>query len=147
VRRNEERAFTEKRGAPSSWAGPRPFLGIERPPVRAPRRRRVLHRQRRSATTLTLARLADRGGATSAPSLQPPPACRWADWPVRHGALGRRRRCLLEPLVKPGADLLGCQLRPLPLLTGDDDTGGRNTGDTGETENLPEVHEQETFRE
>jgi hypothetical protein len=49
--------------------------------------------------------------------------------------------------VKPGADLLGCQLRPLPLLTGDDDTGGRNTGDTGETENLPEVHEQETFRE
>jgi len=30
-------------GAPNSWAGPRPYLGIEGPPVRAPRRRRVLH--------------------------------------------------------------------------------------------------------
>jgi len=49
----------------------------------------------------------------------------------------------IEPLMKPGADLLGCQLRPLPLLAGDDDTGGSNTGQTGETENLPGVHEQE----
>jgi hypothetical protein len=50
--------------------------------------------------------------------------------------------------VKPGTDLLGRQLRPLPLLTGDDDTGCRDTGETGETgetENLPEVHEQETL--
>jgi hypothetical protein len=31
----------------------------------------------------------------------------------------------------------------LPLLTRDDDTGCRDTRDTGETENLPEVHEQE----
>jgi hypothetical protein len=49
--------------------------------------------------------------------------------------------------VKPGTDLLGRQLRPLPLLTGDDDTGSRDTGQAGETENLPGVHEQETFRE
>jgi len=47
--------------------------------------------------------------------------------------------------VKPGTDLLGRQLRPVPLLTGDDDTGGRDTGETGETENLPEVHEEETL--
>jgi hypothetical protein len=33
----------------------------------------------------------------------------------------------------------------LSLLTGDDDTGGRDTCDTGETENLPEVHDQETL--
>jgi hypothetical protein len=44
--------------------------------------------------------------------------------------------------VQPGTDLLGRQLSPLPLLTGDDDTGRRNTG---ETENLPAVHEQETL--
>ena len=49
--------------------------------------------------------------------------------------------------MKAGPDLLGSQLCPLPLLTGDDDTGCRNTSDTGETENLPEIHEQETFRE
>jgi hypothetical protein len=47
--------------------------------------------------------------------------------------------------VKPGTDLLGRQLRPVPLLTRDDDTGCRDTGQTGETENLPEVHEQETL--
>jgi hypothetical protein len=47
--------------------------------------------------------------------------------------------------VQPGTDLLGRHLRPLPLLTGDDDTGGRDTGETGETENLQEVHEQETL--
>jgi hypothetical protein len=45
--------------------------------------------------------------------------------------------------VKPGTDLLGRQLCSLPLLTGDDDTGCRNAGQTGQTENLPEVHEQE----
>jgi hypothetical protein len=47
--------------------------------------------------------------------------------------------------MKPGTDLLGGQLRPLPLLTGDDDTGCRDTGETGEAENLPEVHEKETL--
>ena len=47
--------------------------------------------------------------------------------------------------MKPGTDLLGGQLRPLPLLTGDDDTGCRDTGETGEAEKLPEVHEQETL--
>jgi hypothetical protein len=52
---------------------------------------------------------------------------------------------LLEALVKAGPDLLGGQLCPLPLLSGDDDTGGRDTCDTGETENLPEVHDQETL--
>jgi hypothetical protein len=48
--------------------------------------------------------------------------------------------------VKPGTDLLGRQLRSFPLLAGDDDTGRRDTGQAGKTENLPEVHEQETFR-
>ena len=69
---------------------------------------------------------------------------------VRPGTPTRRCGRLLEPLVKPGTDLLGRQLRPLPLLTGDDGTGCRDTGDTGETgetENLPEVHDEETFRE
>jgi hypothetical protein len=33
----------------------------------------------------------------------------------------------------------------LPLLTGDDDTGGCNTGNAGETESFPEIHEQETL--
>jgi hypothetical protein len=47
--------------------------------------------------------------------------------------------------VKPGTDLLGCKLRPLPLITGDDDTGSRHTRDTSKTQNLPEVHEQETL--
>jgi hypothetical protein len=47
--------------------------------------------------------------------------------------------------VKPGTDLLGRKLGPLPLLAGDDDTSCRDTGDTGETENLPEVHEEETL--
>jgi hypothetical protein len=47
--------------------------------------------------------------------------------------------------VKPGTDLLGRQLRPLPLLTGDDGTSGRDTGETGNTQNLPELHEQGTF--
>jgi hypothetical protein len=47
--------------------------------------------------------------------------------------------------VKAGPDLLRGQLCSLPLLSGDDDTGGRDTCDTGETENLPEVHDQETL--
>jgi hypothetical protein len=47
--------------------------------------------------------------------------------------------------VKPGTDLLRLQLGPLPLLTGDDDTSSRDTGEAGDTENLPEVHEQETL--
>lgn len=57
----------------------------------------------------------------------------------------RSRRCgrLFEPLVKPGPDLVGGQLCPLPLVTGDDDTSSRDAGDTGQTDNLPEVHEQE----
>jgi hypothetical protein len=45
--------------------------------------------------------------------------------------------------VKPGTDLLGRQLGPGSLLSRDDDTGCRDTGQTGETENLPEFHEQE----
>jgi hypothetical protein len=44
--------------------------------------------------------------------------------------------------MKPGTDLLRGQLCPLPLLTGDDDTSSRDTGDAGETENLPEVHDR-----
>jgi hypothetical protein len=49
--------------------------------------------------------------------------------------------------VQAGPDLFGSQLCPLPLLTGDDDTGGSDTGDTGQTENLPEVHDRSSFRE
>jgi hypothetical protein len=56
--------------------------------------------------------------------------------------------CLLEPLVKPGTDLLGRELRPLPLFAGDDGTGSRDTGETGETQNLPDVHlNRRSFRE
>jgi hypothetical protein len=47
--------------------------------------------------------------------------------------------------VKPGTDLLRRQLRPVPLLSRDDDTSCRDTGKTGETENLPELHEEETL--
>jgi len=49
--------------------------------------------------------------------------------------------------VKAGTDVFGGQLCPLPLLTGDDDTCCRDTGNTGQTDSFPEVHEQETFRE
>jgi hypothetical protein len=49
--------------------------------------------------------------------------------------------------VEPGADLLGLKLGPLSLVPGDDDTGRCDTGESGETGNFPEVHEQETFRE
>jgi hypothetical protein len=52
-------------------------------------RRRVLDRRRRPATTLNLGRLADRGGATSMPSGEPPPACPWTNGNLRHGAPGR----------------------------------------------------------
>jgi hypothetical protein len=47
--------------------------------------------------------------------------------------------------VKPGADLLRLKLRALPLLTGDDDTGCRDSRETGQSGSLPEVHEQETL--
>jgi len=94
---------------------------------------------------LTLGPSAGLGGAMSAPSWEPPPPCFWADGTLRGGAPSRIRGRLLEPLMKAGTDLLGRQLRPFPLLTGDDDTGCRDTGKTGQTENLPEVHEQETL--
>jgi len=54
---------------------------------------------------------------------------------------------LLEPLVQPGTDLLGRQMRSLPLIAGDDDTCCRDTGQTGQPDSLPKVHKQETFRE
>jgi hypothetical protein len=47
--------------------------------------------------------------------------------------------------VKARTDLLGSQLRPLPLFTGDDDTGCPDTGETGKAESFPEFHEQETL--
>jgi len=78
-------------------------------------------------------------------SWEPPKACGGADSGVRSCALRSGLRCLLEALVKAGPDLFGGQLCPLPLLSGDDDTGGRNTCDAGKTENLPEVHDQETL--
>jgi hypothetical protein len=47
--------------------------------------------------------------------------------------------------VKPGTDLLGRQLCPLTVLTGDDDTGSRDSGKAGETKHLQKLHEQETL--
>ena len=47
--------------------------------------------------------------------------------------------------MQPSPELHGRELRPLPLLTGDDDTGCCDTGEAGETKNLPQVHEQETL--
>ena len=47
--------------------------------------------------------------------------------------------------MKPAADLLGLELRALPLLTCDDDTGCRDAGETGDTESFPDIHEQETL--
>jgi len=87
----------------------------------------------------------DRLGATPPQLSEPPSGCRWAGGNLRHGAPCRCRGRLFEPLVQPGTDLFGRQLRTLPLLTGDDDTGCGDTGKTGETEKLPAVHEQETL--
>lgn len=79
----------------------------------------------------------------SPPSCEPPPSGPLADWNTLHGVPDLCRGSLLKPLVKPGPDLVRRQLRALPLLTGDDDSGCRDTGETGKTNNLPEVHEQE----
>ena len=84
---------------------------------------------------------------STAPPGEPMAALCPADGGVRPGAPSRCAGRLLQPLMKPGTDLLGRQLSPLPLFTGDDDTCGRNTGETSETENLPEIHDQEPFRE
>ena len=81
--------------------------------------------------------------SSTAPPGLPTPAFRPADGSVRPVAPSRRGWRLLQPLMKPRTDLLGRQLSPLPLFTGDDDTCGRNTGQTSETENLPEIHDQE----
>jgi hypothetical protein len=79
------------------------------------------------------------------PAWEPSLPCRWAHQKIRRGTGRRCRGRQLKPLVKARTDLLGGQLRPLPLFTGDDDTGSRDTGEPGETEHLPEVHEQETL--
>ena len=84
-------------------------------------------------------------GVASWASWEPAWVLPGADGSVRQGIPDRRRGGLLEALVKAGPDLLGGQLCPLPLFLGDDDSGGRDTCDTGETENLPEVHDQETL--
>jgi hypothetical protein len=78
------------------------------------------------------------------PSSEPSLACR-LDRNIRRAARHRCRGRQLKPLVKARTDLLGGQLCPLPLFTDDDDTGCPDTSETGETENLPEVHEQETL--
>lgn len=85
------------------------------------------------------------GAVALAPPRKPAPTFRWAHGHLRHGPPSRRGGSLRQPLVKPGTDLLGRQLGPLPLLTGNDDTGCRHTGEAGETENLPDLHKQETF--
>src|SRR6476620_4137199 len=48
--------------------------------------------------------------------------------------LGLRVR---EPLVETRADLLRRELRPLPVVAGDDDPGSRYPGHPGETDQLP----------
>jgi hypothetical protein len=70
-------------------------------------------------------------GAPPMWSWEAPSAFRCADGSVRRGAPIRGLGGLLKALVKAGPDLLGGQLCPLPLLSGDDDTGGRDTCDTG----------------
>ncbi len=80
---------------------------------------------------------------STAPSGEPTAALRPDDGSVRPGAPSRCGGRPLQPFMKPGTNLLGRQLTPLPLFTGDDDTCGRNTGETSETENLPEIHDQE----
>ena len=84
---------------------------------------------------------------STVPPGEPTPAFGPADWSVQPAAPRRCGGRLLEPLVKPGSDLFWRQLSPLPLFTGDDDTCGRNTGETSETENLPESQDQEPFRD
>lgn len=76
---------------------------------------------------------------------------------ARRGSSGKRfpsrlrafvaddRSRLAQPLVQPCPDLVRPQLCPLPLLTGDDDTACCHAGQPGETENLPEVHDQGTL--
>jgi hypothetical protein len=49
--------------------------------------------------------------------------------------------------MQPCTDLLRGELRPLPLLTRDDDPCSRNTSKTGNTENLPKLHYRRPFRE
>jgi hypothetical protein len=78
-------------------------------------------------------------------SCEPVKATCRADRGSRRGAPGLYHGGLFEPFVETGPDLLGGQLGPLPLFLSDDYTGGRDTGDAGETENLPEVHDQETL--
>ena len=79
--------------------------------------------------------------------VEPSRSMSWADGSIRHGARIWCRGRLLEALVKPGSDVVRRQLRPLALLTRDDDTGCRDAGDTGETKNLPDVHDRSPFGE
>ena len=51
-----------------------------------------------------------------------------------------------EPLMQTVPDLVGLQIRPLTLVTRDDGTRGGDAGQAGESENLPELHEQESLR-
>lgn len=53
---------------------------------------------------------------------------------------------MFEPFVEASTDLLGRQLRPLPLLADDDDTRSGDTGEAGQTDSFPEVHDQETLQ-
>ena len=55
-------------------------------------------------------------------------------------------RGLLEALVEPRTDVVGGELRTLAPVPGDDDSGGGDTGQAGDTQDLPELHEQESLR-
>jgi hypothetical protein len=61
------------------------------------------------------------------------------------GQLRRGRGCGLlldrgRPLVQPGADVVGRVGTALPLVAGDDHPTGRDTRETGKSEQLPEAH-------
>jgi len=45
-------------------------------------------------------------------------------------------------LVQSVLDLLGREVGPLALVAGDDDSCGGHAGETGESEYLPDLHEE-----
>ena len=52
---------------------------------------------------------------------------------------------LVQPLAEARPHLLGRQLRPLALVTRDDDPGGGHAGQPRDPEHLPQLHRQDSF--
>src|SRR6476620_12414363 len=56
------------------------------------------------------------------------------------GAIPRSgRRTAVQPLVQTRPDLVRREFRPLPLVAGDDDSGGRHAGQTRDAEQPPQL--------